>query len=131
MIPDRIGNIRMVFPRGKTLMLEDPTHAGTPAGSSVILSFSVNYCFLLSFPRPRGHNKTPEILHTFCVAKKQSFNPRTARLSTVNLCFQIPSVSMSAVAAGHTKTGSDPSIQETRNPATISDYTHRSSTLSK
>src|SRR5712664_2244683 len=130
MIPDRIGNIRMVFPRGKTLMLEDPTQAGTPAGSSVILSFSVNYCFLLSFPRPRGHDKTPEILHTLR-SKKQSFNPRTARLSTVSLSFRIPSVSMSAVAAGPTRTGSDPSIQETRNPATISDYTHRSSTLSK
>src|SRR5882762_7251614 len=76
MIPDRIGNIRMVFPKGKTLMLEDLTQAGTPAGLSVILSFSVNYCFLLSFPRPPGrHDKTPEILHTFALPRNNPLTP--------------------------------------------------------
>src|SRR5438132_14305631 len=82
--------------------------------------FLLTIVFLLSFSQPpRGVSKQK---HSFTLSSpKQPFNPDSTWISNVSPCSQTLSVYVSVAAAGPTRTGSDPSILETRNPETISD----------
>src|SRR5205823_5227941 len=88
--------------------------------------FLLTIVFLLSFSQPpRGMSKQKNSFTLF--GPKQPFNPDSARISNVGPCSQTLSVYVSGAAAGPTRTGSDPSIQETRNRATISSSIQASS----